>query len=79
MLGKKHKLLGMDMEFLSNGKLSLFTKDYIEESIDFFGEEISVTVSLSANKGLQNMDKSSTTLEKKDADILHYIVEKYYE
>ena len=29
--GKKHKFLGMDMEFLADGKLSLFMKDYIEE------------------------------------------------
>ena len=29
--GKKHKFLGMDIEFLSDGKLSLFMKDYIEE------------------------------------------------
>ena len=29
--GKKHKFLGMDIEFLVDGKLSLFVKDYIEE------------------------------------------------
>ena len=34
--GKKHNFLGMDIEFLSDGELSLFMKDYIEESIDLF-------------------------------------------
>ena len=33
-------------------------------------------VSPTAKKGLQNMDENSKRLEKKDADILHYIVEK---
>ena len=33
--GKKHKFLGMDIEFLADGKLSLLMKYYIEESIDF--------------------------------------------
>ena len=32
--------LGMDIEFLVDGILYLFIKDYIEESIDLFGEEI---------------------------------------
>ena len=36
--GKKHRFLGMDIEFLADGKLPLFMKNYIEESIDFFGE-----------------------------------------
>ena len=27
---KKHRFLGMDIEFLADGKLSLFMKDYIE-------------------------------------------------
>ena len=51
-------------------------KDYIKESIDFFGEELSTNVSSPAKKGMQNMDDSSTIIEKKDADILHSIVAK---
>ena len=37
--------LGMDIEFLADGKFSLFMKDYIEESIDFFLEELSAKLS----------------------------------
>ena len=36
--GNKHEFLGMYIEFLSNGKLFLSVKDYIEELIDLFGE-----------------------------------------
>ena len=51
-------------------------KDYIKESIDYFGEEPSTKVSSPAKKFMQNMDESSTIIEKKDADILHSIVAK---
>ena len=34
--GKKHKFLRMYIDLLAYGKLSLFMKDYIEESIYFF-------------------------------------------
>ena len=74
--GKKHKFLGMDIEFLAHGKLSLFIKDYIEKSIDLFGEEISTKVSSPEKKGLQNVDDSSKRLEKKYADIFHSMVTK---
>ena len=33
----KHNLLGMYIEFLYDGKLSLYMKDYIKESIGLFG------------------------------------------
>ena len=41
-----------------------------------FGEELSAMVSSPTNNGFQNIDKISTILEKKDADILQYIVAK---
>ena len=53
----------MDIEFLADGKLSLFMKDYIEQSIDFFVEQIIAKVSYPENKVLQNMDESSIRLE----------------
>ena len=72
--GKKHKFLVMDIEFLSDGKLSLFVKYYIEKSIDLFGEKLSTKVSLPAKKGLQNIYEISTRIEKKDTYIFHFIV-----
>ena len=60
-----HKFLGMAIEFLARGKVSLFMKDYIEESIDLFGEELSATVLLLTSKGLQNMNKTPTRPEKR--------------
>ena len=66
----------MEIEFLANVKLSLFMKDYIEESIDFFGEDLIVRVSSPAKKGFKNIHESSTRLENKDAEILNSIVAK---
>ena len=56
----------MYIQFLSCRKVSLFMKDYIKKSTSLFGEEIIATVSSTAKKGLQNIDKSSNRLEKKD-------------
>ena len=66
----------MDIKFLAYGKLYLFVKDYICESIDLFREEISVKVSSLAKKVRCNVDERSTRLKKKDADIFHSIVAK---
>ena len=44
MRGRKHKLLVINIEFLRNRKLSLFMKDYIEESITLFNKDIYATV-----------------------------------
>ena len=65
----------MDIELLFNWKSSLFIKDYIKESIDLFGEELNAAVSSPARKGLQNIDKNSTRLEKY-AETLYSIVAK---
>ena len=75
-MGKKHNFLGMDIEFLADGNLSLFMKYYFEELIDLLEEEIRENVSSPAKKGLQNIDESSTRLEKKYTDILHSMVAK---
>ena len=66
----------MDIELSANGKLSLFLKDYIEESIDLLREELSATVSSPEKKGLQSIYEISIIPEKKYADILHSIVAK---
>ena len=51
-------------------------KYYIEESIYFFVEELITTVSSPAENVLQRINERFTRLEKKDADILHYIFTK---
>ena len=38
--GNKHTFLGMDFELTSDGKVSIMVKQYIEECVEAFGEEI---------------------------------------
>ena len=67
MRGKKQKLLVIHIEFLRNRKLSLFMKDYIEESITLFNKDIYATVYSPEKKGLQNITESSPRLDKQEA------------
>ena len=73
---EKHKFLGIDIEFLEYDESYFLLKDYIEESIGLFGEEISTKISSPAKKGIQNIYKSSTKLKRKCVDIFHSIVAK---
>ena len=59
-----------------NGKVSLFIKDYIEKSIESFGEALDAKVSSTAKKGLQTINESSPKMDKQEAYSLHYIVAK---
>ena len=74
--GKKHKFLGIDIEFLADVKLSLLMKYCIEESIDLFREELTPKLSSPEKTSMHNIDESPTRLENKDADILRSIVAK---
>ena len=62
--GTKHKLLGIDIEFLENGKVLLLMKDYIEKSIALFNKNMDATVSSQENKFLQNVNENEPILNK---------------
>ena len=47
----------MEIEFFENGKVFFLMKDYIKESIAIFEEILDETVSSTAKKGLQNVNK----------------------
>ena len=56
MRGEKKKILGMAIESFANRRVSLFMKDYIEESIASFGESLDAKLSSPAKNGLQNIN-----------------------
>jgi hypothetical protein len=74
--GKKHTFLGMDIEFLDNGKLKILMKGYIEEGIDDFGEDVSRPAASPASKGLFDIDQNSPRLSPEKSDKFHSIVAK---
>ena len=52
--GVKHRFLGIKIYRLENRRVLLFIKDYIDESIEKFGEALHAKVSSPANKYLHN-------------------------
>ena len=63
--GEKHKFWWTNIQFLGNVKVLLLMKYYKEKFIASFGEDLGATLFSSAKKSLQNMNESSTSLEKK--------------
>ena len=46
--GTDHTFLGIKIKYLGNGKVSINMRDYIQEVVDDFGEDVSKTVSTPA-------------------------------
>jgi hypothetical protein len=74
--GKKHTFLGMDIEFCNDGSVKIGTKEYINEAIKDFDEDVSKNVSSPANLGLNTIDQKSPLLPIKKKDLFHSIVAK---
>ena len=74
--GKKHKLLGMDIEFCDNGSLKIDTSAYVREAIEDFGEDVRKKVSSPAAHGLFQVDSESSPLSKEKSDVFHSVVAK---
>ena len=71
----------MDIIFLENGKVQIFMKDYVIESIEVFesfGEEITKCSNTPAKKDFFNNDEEeySKLLGGKKAEAFHYVVSK---
>jgi len=74
--GKKHTLLGMDIEFIGDGRLTIGTKEYILEAFDTFGENVSQKVTSPANLGLFKIDDNSPLLNPEKSDKFHSVTAK---
>ena len=74
--GKKHKLLGMDIEFCDNGSLKIDTSEYVREAVEDFGEDVRKKVTSPAAHGLFQIDLESPPLSKKKSDVFHSVVAK---
>ena len=63
MRGEKKKFLGMAIESFANRRVSLFMKDYIEESIAQFGEALDAKLSSPDTNVLHNINLNSPRLD----------------
>ena len=75
--GPRHTYVGMDINFVGNGKVEIMTKDYITECIESFGEDLgNIKVKTPATKDLFMIEKDEQKLDNKQHDIFHHIVAK---
>ena len=74
--GKKHIFLGMNIEFLPKGRLSILMQDYISEAIEDYGEDVTRKAASPATKGLFEIDPKSKRLSLEKSDRFHSIVAK---
>jgi hypothetical protein len=56
--GKYHVFLGMDINFLDNGTVSVKMKDYIKEAMAYFGENITINATTPAKRNLFDTDET---------------------
>ena len=74
--GKKHKFIGMDIEFLDNGTVKILMADYLRDAIKDFGPVIKNTVSTPAQNGFFTIDEDSPRLSKVDSEKFLSVVYK---
>jgi hypothetical protein len=74
--GKKHTFIGMDIEFLDDGRLKILMKDYISEAIEDFNEDVTRKAASPAAKGLFEVNSQSKRLSQDKSDKFHSIVAK---
>ena len=74
--GNKHTFLGINFEFMDNGKLQIHMIDQLKEAIELFGENVEGVVSLSAAKGLRDVDEESPLLDVNKAMTFHSVTAK---
>ena len=68
----------MDFEITKDGKMNVFTKDYINESIDDVGEDILNGAETPATKYVFEIcdDKDTVVLNEGKSEMFHHIVAK---
>jgi len=73
--GKKHVYLGINYE-IKNSRVHIVMKEYLQESIDAYGEVINTNAATPATKDLSVINENSKVLEKRRHEIFHHIVQK---
>ena len=75
--GKEYNFVGMNFKLKDDGIVSIIMKDYIEECITSYGEEVSNNnTKTPANSKLFNVDVHSNKLSQDKSDMFHHIVAK---
>ena len=74
--GKLHTFLGMNFTLNDNGKVSINMREYIQEAIDVFGEDVSTPVKSISLSDLFEIDENSRPLSENKQGRFHSVVAK---
>jgi hypothetical protein len=74
--GNTHEFLGMKIRYNDNGTASISMKQYIQEALNDFSEDIKNTAATPALRDLFDVDDDKQKLNEKDSDLFHSIVAK---
>jgi hypothetical protein len=74
--GTHHVFLGMDIVYQADGTASIRMKDYIQESVDNFPDELSESAATPATRKCFELDPNSPKLNETRSEIFHSIVAK---
>ena len=74
--GNKHIYLGMDIEFIGKGEVTILMKDYLQEAIDAFPEDCGTACTSPGTSGLFQVDEKAERLPEPERKLLHSLVAK---
>jgi hypothetical protein len=74
--GRNHHFLGMNVCLQEDGTVSITMPSYIQEAIDGYGVEPSITAPTPCANSLFSLDLTSPRLDKTRSDLLHSMVAK---
>jgi hypothetical protein len=74
--GSKHTFVGIDFEMTKDKTVQITMKEYINESIEAFGEKINREAKTPGKSNLFEIDNESELLDDEKAEIFHHIVSK---
>ena len=74
--GRKHVFLGMEIDFLGDGRLSIGMQEYVKDAIAEFQENVSRPAVTPANKNIFEINENAPLLDKEHSDRFHRVVAK---
>ena len=73
--GLKHKYVGIEIEFMGDGKVTMFQKVHLFECIETFGKDVTASVASLDRKGLFDVNADDELLDKNRSAIFHSMVQ----
>ena len=79
--GKKHKYLGMDLDFTMKGEVKVTMVDYTKECIKIFDKVAPLELGTKSSAAVSNffeVDEDSKKLSPRKAEVFHRLVANFF-